>query len=339
MNAEKLLSWNVVVTAQGQRLSVKLPVRPLRVGGGARGSITAFSLDSRKRILDTLASIDFGKAGFTCFVTLTYPDGDRPPSYKEADRDRDTFQKRIQRRFPDASAIWRREWEDRKSGDHIGASYPHYHFLVFNLPFVHYGDVNTWWRETLRYGGADLRTEIRGVRGWRQARYYVSKYLAKRKDDAGPCEDGGFPFGTEGEIGEREFFTVAAEGGGEDSPERRAEGCLVADEASGCSLVYGSYLTAPEGQHPAPLPPVQDDAPPPHLTGRHWGIFNRKRLPLAKSAQVELRPGKWLMAYRNEAGRVYEPAGDPTGAGFTLYVDNARDWLEKAKHLALGDAP
>lgn len=307
----------VIITAQAQLLTVKLPIYQPGHRGGRRGVIGDFSPASRKRMLELLARIDFDRAGFTSFVTLTYPDRDGAPTPQQTDRDRDRFFKRIRRQFPNASGIWRREWEARKSGDFVGAVYPHYHILFFNLPFVHYNDLNDWWRGVLRYDGSDLRTEIKGLKDKHHARVYLSKYIAKvrRSEIASETPDGDFP---------------AAEDGDDGSPERRVTGADVdgfGGGEGGCSLVYNAYLT-----------PNQNEAyaSPPTGTGRHWGKFNRNHIPLGTLKTLRAEPGMWLVPMREAAGQIYAPAGERDGGSFTLFVDDAAQWLEIIGELIEG---
>ncbi len=169
----------VQVFAQGRILKVKVPrsglVDPVV---GIRGAISQFSAQSRKRMLDLLARIDLENAGFVCFLTLTYPGRNGPPSHDETERDRRTFLKRMDRRFPESSAIWRREIEPRKTGEFTGVEFPHYHLMFFGLPFFEHEELNELWAAVLNYDGY-VRTEIKGLKSWKQAMYYLSKYMAK----------------------------------------------------------------------------------------------------------------------------------------------------------------
>jgi hypothetical protein len=170
-----------------------------KVPGGLRGTVEGFSPNSRKRMLEDLARIDTGQAGFTCFVTLTYPDREGPPSPGETERDRATFLKRLLRKHPTASGFWRREWEARESGAFVGAAYPHYHLLCFGLPYVHHSVIRETWAEVIGHEGY-VRTEIKGVDSWRHAMWYVSKYMAKaaarRAVEGPPAPDGGAAAGS-----------------------------------------------------------------------------------------------------------------------------------------------
>lgn len=111
--------------------------------GCKRGEVTRFSEDSKHRLMELLNKVqrDVSKV---CFVTLTFPDeyfphNQEPEDWKERLR---LFEWRFRRAFPEGSFVWRVEIEDRKSGEHIGEYFPHYHLLVFNVrlpdlrPFV-----------------------------------------------------------------------------------------------------------------------------------------------------------------------------------------------------------
>ena len=75
----------------------------------------------------------------------------------------------MRRAYPDTSAIWRREWAERQSGEFVGVSFPHhYHLLFFGLPFVHHEALNETWRQVIGADGLP-RTEIKGIANWRQA--------------------------------------------------------------------------------------------------------------------------------------------------------------------------
>jgi hypothetical protein len=205
----------LTVETQGHLMRVKVPGMPLNAGkGGTRGSVSAFSSASRKRMLELMARIDIEKAGFVAFVTLTYPDRDGPPKPEEQERDRATFFKRMHRAYPDAAAIWRREYEERKSGGFPGLPFPHFHMIFFNLPFVPPEVLNTRWKKVLRHEGY-VRTEIKGIESWHQALAYVSKYMAKGKPEPvpPPSSDGG-------------------------------------DGDGSCSLVYGAYSAVLEKSRP-----------------------------------------------------------------------------------------
>jgi len=283
---------NVVVEAQGHflKLSIKQPgvVNRPRL----RGFVSDFSRASRKRMLEKIARIDERKAGFICFVTLTYPDRDGPPSAKETERDREVFLKRIKRAHPNASGVWRREWEFRLTGEFAGVFFPHYHLIVFGLPFIHHTIVNEIWSEVIGYEGY-LRTEIKGLENWRHAFFYVCKYMAKVPTwnvlPPGPAGAGKAP---------EEGSPAPAGPGG----------------AAACSLVYVSNLTEDKKQVPRSI-------------GRSWGVFNRSKVPFAERRELLLKSGPWLEEAKKMARQVWSGVNDDPQCGFTLFLDDAPAWL------------
>jgi hypothetical protein len=97
--------------------------KPPRRGGGRRREIKGFSRASRRRLLRLTASINWDRfQAKAYFLTLTYPDDwpDDPQIWK---RNLDTLGKRLGRRYPGRSAIWRMEFQGR------GA--PHFHLILF----------------------------------------------------------------------------------------------------------------------------------------------------------------------------------------------------------------
>lgn len=159
-----------------------------------RGKVTSFSRKSRKRLLDIVASLRKSATRKTVFITLTY--GSEWPSTSDAKRHLDTFFKRMARKYPKASALWRMEPQER------GA--PHFHLLCFRLPYWDKKEVQTAWAEVIGKQYWDTsgneprepRTRIELVKSRRGAFYYVGKYLGKQ---------GGFiyrPYLTVGDVGE-----------------------------------------------------------------------------------------------------------------------------------------
>jgi hypothetical protein len=71
------------------------------------------------------------------FVTLTFPDECFNDSVTEfskwAKTQLDKFLKRLGRVAPKAAAIWKLEWQSRKSGQHEGKLFPHFHLMVWGL--------------------------------------------------------------------------------------------------------------------------------------------------------------------------------------------------------------
>lgn len=136
-----------------------------------RGKVTEFSRKSRKRLLDL-----FARTGDTerprIFMTLTYPSNEQ--NSMKAKEDLRAFFMRIRRKFPNASGVWRIEYQER------GAI--HFHFIFFNLPFWQADDIRRVWGEIIEENNP--RIHIDTCRSRRKTTYYVSKYIAKVPDDA-----------------------------------------------------------------------------------------------------------------------------------------------------------
>ena len=156
------------------------------VGGGKRKRINGFSVKSRRRLMQTIASVR-RDAELPFFVTLTYPYNFPDP--KQSKSHLDTFFKRLSRAFSHGS-IWKLEPQER------GA--PHYHLLVWGcdenefikfVPLAWYeiaggGDANhlRWHLGILGNGNKHCVQRVRSFRGvWS----YASKYLGKTFDVSG----------------------------------------------------------------------------------------------------------------------------------------------------------
>lgn len=166
------MSVNVAIEAQGNLLAVAVKYKVRPPGGGQRGKVTVFSAGSRRRLLQKTARLEIEKA---VFITLTYPQ--RFPSGSDAKKHLRALFERLRRRYPKSSAMWRLEYQKR------GA--PHFHLIFFNLPFLPFKTLRTWWSEIISdYVDDDqpfVRIEL--IRSARGAMYYVSKYVAKVTDD------------------------------------------------------------------------------------------------------------------------------------------------------------
>lgn len=170
------------------------PVRTQEQIGGMRGVIRGFSKQSRKRMIEFIASVRY--SGQLFFLTLTYPDMfSLDPAQWE--RDFDTFRKRFQRACPTWRGLWRIEQQERKSGIMKGTVAPHFHILIF----THYAEMTpdlefraeqfqSWalsaWYDIVHSG--DIKHSRHGahvalVRSRKHAYMYVSKYIAKTTDD------------------------------------------------------------------------------------------------------------------------------------------------------------
>lgn len=154
------------------------PQRPVR------GDIIEFSRKSRKRLFTLFARLDSLKiAQMTYkprFITLTYPD--TYPDPRTAKANMRAFIKRIRRWFPEASFVWRLEFQSR------GA--PHIHLVAFGMRYKSYQAINRAWCECAGISTDNRNAcDIEVLRSLRGVMYYVSKYLAK-PEDSGSLESG-----------------------------------------------------------------------------------------------------------------------------------------------------
>lgn len=169
---------HAVVEGQGHlvRLSCK---GAAQVGGGKRKNVSTFSAASRKRLLEKLARLDPAKSEFPpSFIALTYPK--EFPDPMTAKQHLQTFWKRLRRVCPEASAVWRLEFQER------GA--PHFHLIYFG-PFIGKYLLQKWWGEIIGFDRPFTRIEA--LRSWRQTLAYAAKYLAKVTQRRVECADAG----------------------------------------------------------------------------------------------------------------------------------------------------
>jgi hypothetical protein len=171
------------------------------------------------------------------FITLTY--GQKFPSPTETKAHLEAFKKRLLRFAPSSSALWRMEFQQR------GA--PHYHLIVFNLPYLPKDELARWWHEIVGDEYSDWSkgyskppfTRLEAILSAKRAFSYVSKYIAKYNQLCEISQSG------------EELETLPSE-----------------DELELGGFNNDSYLDAsPNGQE---------------FVGRFWGIINREKLPFAE---------------------------------------------------------
>lgn len=222
------------------------------------------------------------------FITLTY--GQKFPSPTETKAHLEAFKKRLLRFAPNCSAMWRMEFQKR------GA--PHYHLLVFNLPYLPKEELARWWHEIVGDEFSDWSkgyskppfTRLEAILSAKRAFSYVSKYIAKYDQLCKVSQEGD------------EIESLPSE-----------------DELELSGFNNDSYLDAsPEGQQ---------------FVGRFWGIINREKLPFAelfiqvlpmtqavKSAYFDFRR---LMAKKwNRANKM----GQNVGATIYAWDSSGRWW-------------
>lgn len=153
-------------------------------GGGLRGKIEGFSKGSRRRLQVMLAKLDRSK--LPIFVTLTFPDEwyENRIDIEKSKGCLVRFTKRLKRRFPDSSFIWRLEGEIRKSGRYPGAWFPHFHLMVWGcsweelLAFVG----QSWYESCGELSEAHKKAGTRSewIRSYKGIMSYASKYMSKK---------------------------------------------------------------------------------------------------------------------------------------------------------------
>lgn len=164
-------SPRVELVAQGRLLSVKAVGldRELRSGGG-RGDVSVFSAQSRMRLLRLLARVSPPAVnGFrhrVTFLTLTTKAYHHPRIFKKYLQ---VFFKRLGRKAPRLSIIWRLEYQKR------GA--PHVHCIVYNAPFIDKKWIQESWGEIV--GQSRPFTRIESIKSYKHLMSYASKYAAK----------------------------------------------------------------------------------------------------------------------------------------------------------------
>jgi hypothetical protein len=265
----------------------------LRPAPSKRGVVTFFSPASRRRMLDLLAKVDFKQNPL--FVGLTYPD--HFPLYSaQYKRDLDVLFHRMERRWPGSSAIWKLEFMPRRSGVNKGKIAPHFHLLVFGVPWSfpyqaergkNYlitseerldpdGDPCEWWTTQVYAGGAQV-------------------------DDLADTQDNFIGWIT------RNWFDIVNSG---DARHFRAGTSVKKLRSRKGAYAYTSkktYLAKPEE--------VKNMQGKP---GRFWGVFNRKCLPLGEHQCYRIQPGQAVQLRR--IIRRYRRANTPP---------EKRRWLRK----------
>jgi len=203
------LTWRAMV--QGN------VVRVFRIGCPApdtnrkrKKPIGIWSHQSRMKLLRYLNIIDYTKIGSSLFVTLTYPDHVRREDYKLRSKDRYLFLRHVESHCGcHVPCIWRIEWEERKSGAYTGNLAPHFHLMLFGVPFIPWQRVREWWRQTIGAGPGPLVTEVKDIYNEDGACRYLSKYVSKyRSLDIGVYHNTTIQFGRHWGITRRELIPL-----------------------------------------------------------------------------------------------------------------------------------
>lgn len=168
----------VLSYTDGSLVSFKREVRGWVRPSAERGCVHGFSARSRARMLQLLAMLR--RDALPLFVTLTYPavwSGDA----RQWKRNLHAFAEWL-RRWSNgrASAVWKLELQDRMA--------PHFHLLVYGIPFVPYRLLAQVWYRIV--GSGDVKhllagTSVEAIRSHRGVMSYASKrYMGKEWDSA-----------------------------------------------------------------------------------------------------------------------------------------------------------
>ena len=114
------------------------------------------------------------------FITLTYPDQFPTDKATWTEHFNRRFRRRLERRYPGAAAIWRKEFQQRKTGENAGKWAPHFHLLLFveAEPSELYEWLSQAWYESCGRICDDhllSGTRVEAVRSWEGAKRYVAK--------------------------------------------------------------------------------------------------------------------------------------------------------------------
>lgn len=311
-----------------------------------RGLCRGFSFSSRRRMLGRVNEVSVA-APMPCFVTLTFPDAvfddDASRFAKTAKLCLDTFFKRLRRVAPQAAALWRLEWQSRKSGLHEGKLVPHFHLLVWGLE----------WRDSAGLQGGSSEAFVRVV-----DHQLHMDLLGTMSEFKAQClakfEAGGSGYKVQGHPGCRsavsEKFSMRAH-----YAELRADGRLskhfgevqsYMTFSDWASLAWYNVVNSGDVNHFTAgvrcervrawggvmhycakyMAKADADFLSNVPYGRNWGIFNRAALPWAKIVELDLDPDVGVRLRRIARRMLERRVGRRWNApyGITLYCDGTQ---------------
>lgn len=130
-----------------------------------RGVVAGFSKSARRRMIKKLARMKFAGVR-TVFLTLTFSGSPAPDVAKACVM---KMKKRLARRYPQMSAVWKMEYQERGSA--------HFHLIIYNMPFVSQDKLQSMWTECT--GETLSIVDIRLCRTQKMVSSYIAKYVAK----------------------------------------------------------------------------------------------------------------------------------------------------------------
>lgn len=170
------------IETQGDVLAISMidPVYHRAPKGGVRGKIAGFSKAARRRMMELMNRLRT-KGTRTTFLTLTFAG---VPSWDNARKAFKRFSQRLRRKYPEMSAVWRLERQERGS--------IHYHLICFNLPFVPQAELQKVWTKCTEEELSIIHIKL--LNSKKAVMSYVSKYIAKRDgvSDTPSLDDGAY---------------------------------------------------------------------------------------------------------------------------------------------------
>ncbi|MCM8526107.1 MAG: hypothetical protein NE327_06295 [Lentisphaeraceae bacterium] len=306
---------------------------------GKRQKIRGFSKRSRKNLMDQMQTLDFDRLTVKghCkakFITLTYPN--QYPDFEEAKKHLDNFRKRIMRKFPKASAIWRLEPQKR------GA--PHFHIILFKAQRIDKEELTKMWGEivgplyrdysynTMKSyrNGRDPFVRIEAIKSLKGVMWYVSKYISKSDDKdndikshSDPCRTAGFNSATNltAEAMKKHFDII-------ETIAKRAYSCgespiIYQGTKEEENRDFGNWLIAMVDKYA--FPDEKEILMP--SCGRVWGKFNAKEVDkVIRSTEKMFMTLKDLLCLkRYGAGIRPDLKVNEDSFGFSLYINDDLD--------------
>lgn len=177
VGSETPSAHKAVIRAQGSVLEI-IPMKEqgaYQVRGAARGHITRFTKASRRRLFDLFNRLTV-EGTTPKFLTLTFSGNPTPAEAKVA---LSRFTKRLIRKHPNASAVWRMEMQER------GA--PHFHLIVFNMPYYPQDKLQKVWEQCTRE--AKSIVNVKAIKTKKGVFGYVAKYVGKVEDEGSSSLD------------------------------------------------------------------------------------------------------------------------------------------------------
>jgi len=186
----------VSIRAQGElgQAAVHYQERPVGRGGrgGKRQAIEEYTPRSRKRFRDLLKVMNYVAmmAQQSCkWCSVTYPDD--YPSARASKEHWFALRRRIERKYGKRYIAWRLGAQKR------GA--PHYHFMVFGVPWLSMGWLRSSWGEVIGYDGpARLQVDVQQVREAKRVAWYLTRYEVGEERPGAPVAEAEGPHGAQG---------------------------------------------------------------------------------------------------------------------------------------------